>query len=148
MSKRLYLMFFSLVFYCFFIYFLFFEKSSTWYVMLKLKDTFSLHKRELFNEHLNQTCVCIWTFWAFKMKTMLIGVWYAFNTNVLDSENWNEAKLIRSDPIMISTGTSLDSNAWSALVICYPPYEHICGCFKILTFTISCVNVEFCLSRC
>jgi hypothetical protein len=39
--------------------------------------------------------------------------------DLLDSENENEAELIRLNPIMISIGTSCGTNADSSLVILY-----------------------------
>jgi hypothetical protein len=45
-----------------------------------------------------------------KMKMRLDGVWFAFDTEILDSEIENEAKLIRLEQIIVSFETSRDLN--------------------------------------
>jgi hypothetical protein len=52
-----------------------------------------------------------------KIKVKLNGIRYAFDINVLNSEN--ETELIRLDPIIIYIRTSRGSNAERALVAFY-----------------------------
>jgi hypothetical protein len=60
-----------------------------------------------------------YTFWTLKMKMRLDGMWYGFVIGILDSGNQKEAKLIRTEPIWISFGTSGGDNPESLLVIFY-----------------------------
>jgi hypothetical protein len=48
-----------------------------------------------------------------------MGVQYALDMNVLDSENEKQAILIRLDPIMISVGTSCGENPESVIGVKY-----------------------------